>query len=86
MVVSFGEGNAAADRMANALLALGLQRSDRVAMLCENSVEPSAAPPPDAAARCRRPTPSGFVDVVAAPERSELGAVHAAPPPNACTC
>jgi acyl-CoA synthetase (AMP-forming)/AMP-acid ligase II len=37
--VTYREANALATRMANALLALGLDRSDRVAMLCENSVE-----------------------------------------------
>lgn len=37
--VTVGHGNDTADRMANALLALGLHRGDRVAMLCENSGE-----------------------------------------------
>lgn len=37
--ITFGHGNATADRLANALLARGLQRGERVAMLCENSGE-----------------------------------------------
>jgi acyl-CoA synthetase (AMP-forming)/AMP-acid ligase II len=37
--VTYRHGNETADRIANALLALGLQRGDRVAMLCENSGE-----------------------------------------------
>jgi acyl-CoA synthetase (AMP-forming)/AMP-acid ligase II len=37
--VTYRLANETADRMANALLALGLQRGDRVAMLCENSGE-----------------------------------------------
>ena len=37
--VSFAEANRTADRMANVLLGLGLGRGERVAMLCENSVE-----------------------------------------------
>lgn len=37
--VTFPQANALANRMANALLAKGLARGDRVALLCENSVE-----------------------------------------------
>ncbi len=37
--VTYRQGNRVADRMANALLAHGMQRGDRVAMLCENSAE-----------------------------------------------
>jgi acyl-CoA synthetase (AMP-forming)/AMP-acid ligase II len=37
--ITYRHGNETADRMANALLALGLARGDRVAMLCENSGE-----------------------------------------------
>lgn len=38
-VVTYGEADALANRVANALLARGLRRGDRVAMLCENTVE-----------------------------------------------
>jgi acyl-CoA synthetase (AMP-forming)/AMP-acid ligase II len=37
--VTYRQADELANRMANALLALGLARGDRVAMLCENSVE-----------------------------------------------
>ena len=37
--VTYREADRIANRVANALLALGLQRADRVAMLCENSIE-----------------------------------------------
>lgn len=37
--VTYRQADAVANRVANALLAEGLQRGDRVAMLCENSVE-----------------------------------------------
>ncbi len=37
--VTYREADSIANRVANALLALGLKRADRVAMLCENSVE-----------------------------------------------
>ena len=37
--VTYGVANETADRLANALLALGAARGDRVAMLCENSGE-----------------------------------------------
>lgn len=37
--VSYREANRVCNRIANALIASGLQRGDRVALLCENSVE-----------------------------------------------
>jgi acyl-CoA synthetase (AMP-forming)/AMP-acid ligase II len=37
--VTYRQADRIANQLANALLALGLQRGDRVAMLCENSVE-----------------------------------------------
>lgn len=37
--VTYREANELANRMANGLLSLGLERGERVAMLCENSVE-----------------------------------------------
>ena len=37
--VTYRQADRVANQLANALLALGLRRGDRVAMLCENSVE-----------------------------------------------